>query len=248
MSGGRDDAAAVRGLIRAADRAALAVTLGDGAPYASLVLVACDVAARPILLISQLAEHTQSIQRDPTVSLLFDGTAGMDDALSGARASVQGRAEKTDDPALRARFLARHPSAAVYADFTDFAFYSVTPMRAHFIGGFGRIGWVEGTAVIDAAASDAALAESEADVVEHMNDDHAGAVALYAGMADGPQPADAAWVMTGIDPEGCDLRWGGRVLRVPFSRRIESAEAARGELVRMVKAARSSPLSTGAEA
>jgi len=247
MSAPRDDARAVRDLVRACDRAALAVTLADGAPYASLVLVACDIAARPILLISKLAEHTQAIGRDPIISLLFDGTAGADDALSGARASVQGRAEKSDDADLRARFLARHPSAAVYVDFTDFAFYRVTPLRAHFIGGFGRISWVDGGALLDAEAADAQLAAAEADVVEHMNDDHADAVALYAAMADGPQPADAAWVMTGIDPDGCDLRWGGRVLRIPFSRRIESSEAARGELVRMVKAARSSPLSTGAE-
>lgn len=245
MSETRDDARAVRDLIRAADRAALAVTLADGAPYASLVLVACDIAAQPILLISQLAEHTQAIGRDPTVSLLFDGTAGAEDALSGARASVQGRAEKSDDPNLRARFLARHPSAEGYAGFTDFAFFRVTPLRAHFIGGFGRISWVDGGAVVDPAAAEAQLAAAEADVVEHMNDDHADAVALYAGMVDGPQPDDAAWIMTGIDPDGCDLRWGGRVLRIPFSRRIESSEAARGELVRMVKAARSSPLSTG---
>ena len=78
-----------------------------------------------------------------------------------------------------------------------------------------------------------------------MNEDHADAVALYAQLVDGPQPDAAAWIMTGVDPDGCDLRWGGRVLRVPFSRRIESAEAARGELVRLVKAARKSPESTG---
>lgn len=245
MSATRDDARAVRDLVRGVDRAALAVTLGDGTPYASLVLAACDVSARPILLISQLAEHTQAILRDPTVSLLFDGTAGAEDALSGARASLQGRVDKTDDPALRARFLARHPSAAAYADFGDFAFYVVTPSRAHFIGGFGRIGWVDGAALVDAAAADLPLTAAEADVVDHMNDDHADAVALYARMVDGPQPADAAWVMTGVDPDGCDLRWGGRVLRVPFSKRIETADKARGELVRMVKTARSSPEFTG---
>ncbi|MEM6491332.1 MAG: pyridoxamine 5'-phosphate oxidase family protein [Pseudomonadota bacterium] len=117
MSETRDDAGAVRALIRGVDRAALAVSLADGAPYASLVVVACDQAARPILLISQLAEHTQAILRGSPVSLMYDGTLGRDDALSGARASVQGKAEAIDDPAARARFIARHPRAPVYVDF-----------------------------------------------------------------------------------------------------------------------------------
>ena len=227
-----------RDLIRAADRASLAVTMADGGPYASLVMTACDPAGRPLLLISALAEHTQAIQRDPRVSLLFDGTAGLDEPLTGARATLLGVAEKVDDDGVRARYLARHPSAAGFAGFGDFAFYRIQPKRAHLVAGFGRIRWIDGDDLIlgDDALGD--LPAQEAGVVEHMNEDHADAVAAYAEMLNGPQPEDAAWILTGVDAEGGDLRWGGKTLRLTFDKPVVDAEGARVELVRLVKRAR----------
>ncbi len=61
----------VRDLLRGLDRAALASALpGEtGAwPYASLVLVAVDHDLSPILLLSDLAEHTKAIKADDRVS------------------------------------------------------------------------------------------------------------------------------------------------------------------------------------
>src|SRR5258706_10355297 len=128
MAGG--GGAIARGLIRAADRAVLATTLARpglaGWPYGSLVLVATDHDLSPLLLISDLADHTRNIAQEPRVSLLFDGTAGAADPLTAARASLLGRAAREDTAGPRARFLARHPSAAAYAGFGDFHLYRVT--------------------------------------------------------------------------------------------------------------------------
>ncbi|MGQ0665347.1 MAG: HugZ family pyridoxamine 5'-phosphate oxidase [Pseudomonadota bacterium] len=227
-----------RALIRAADRASLATlarpgTQEAGAPYASLVLVACDHDASPILLISALADHTRNIAFEARVSLLFDGTAGLAEPLTGARLSLQGRAAATAAPRQRARFLARHPGAATYADFKDFAFYRVAPARAHLVAGFGRIHWLEAS---DLAFDAGALAEREADIVRHMNHDHADAVGLYANVLLG-RPG-AGWVVTGIDPEGLDLRRAGEIARLPFERPVSDAEGARAELVRLAERAR----------
>ncbi|NBP73300.1 MAG: DUF2470 domain-containing protein [Alphaproteobacteria bacterium] len=76
----------------------------------------------------------------------------------------------------------------------------------------------------------------ENDIVTHMNEDHADAVALYATVLLGL--ADGDWKMTGIDPEGCDLRHGGHVARVDFDKPAKDAESARASLVRLVKTAR----------
>jgi len=43
------------------------------------------------------------------------------------------------DGAVKRRFLARHPEAAFYADFPNFAFWRLEAEGAHYIGGFGRI-------------------------------------------------------------------------------------------------------------
>jgi hypothetical protein len=69
-----------------------------------------------------------------------------------------------------------------------------------------------------------------------MNDDHADAVELYATVLLG-QPG-GGWKLTGIDPEGCDLRLGERTARLDFDRPVADAEAARMELVSLVRKAR----------
>jgi putative heme iron utilization protein len=137
-----DAAEPARLLMRRQSVAALGTAM-QGAPYVSLVQVAFDADASPLMLLSDLAQHTRNIAEDARVSLLFDDTAGLADPLTGARLTVIGRAERCDDPRARERYVARHPSAAVYAGFRDFNLYHVTVERGHFIAGFGRIAWVE---------------------------------------------------------------------------------------------------------
>ena len=226
-------AATARRLMRALDRATLA-TSQDGWPYASLVLAALDHDASPLLLLSDLAEHSKNLKRDARASLLFDGTAGRDDPLTGARVTVLGEVKPVDDARLLARFTERHPSAAGYAGFADFHLYRLDIARAHLVAGFGRIHAIPGDALRVPAAP--ALAAAESGILEHMNDDHAEAIELYASRLAGA--GGTGWRMTGIDPEGIDLRRGGAVLRLDFRAPVGDAEGARAALVRLARQAR----------
>lgn len=69
-----------------------------------------------------------------------------------------------------------------------------------------------------------------------MNEDHADAIQLYAAKLLGLE--GGGWRMTGCDPEGIDLRRRGETARLSFGRRVADAAAAREELVRLVKTAR----------
>ena len=156
MSGptaGEDDPAVVgRQLLHAAATASLGTIGHDGGwPYASLVLVAADDDATPILLLSDLAAHSQNIAADDRVSLLIDGTAGLDDPLTGPRLTILGRAARSDDPRHRERYRARHATAESYAGFGDFAFYRVAVQNAHLVAGFGRIHAITGDALLGRA-------------------------------------------------------------------------------------------------
>jgi hypothetical protein len=229
----------VRDLIRRCDRAALATALpGDGAswPYASLVLVAVDHDLSPLLLMSDLAEHSKAIATDSRVSLLFDGTAGLAQPLTGPRVTLMGRASKTKDERLRQRFLRHHPDAALYAGFGDFNLYRVALERTHLVGGFGKIRWIAPDELL-AVPPLAELGESEEGIVAHMNGDHAEAVQLYAARLLGLP--GAGWTMTGIDAEGIDLRRAGEVARLPFEAPMTAAAEARAVLVSLVAKARS---------
>lgn len=234
-----------RAVARACRTASLATTMAGpneaksgGQPYASLVLVAFDHDATPILLISRLAEHTKNLIGNDRVSLLCDGTAGFAEPLTGPRVTLLGRATKTEEPRHRARFLARHPSAEMYAGFGDFAFYRLAIERAHIVAGFGRIHWLDDYLYVGETD---ALIGAEADILEHMNTDHADAVQLYAQKLLGK--SGNGWRLCGLDPEGCDLTrpegdQAGELARLNFGKTIATADEARIELVRLVKQAR----------
>jgi len=255
--------ATVRKLVREAERATLASALargGSGRPYASLVLSACDHDGSPLLLLSDLAEHSKNLAAEPKASLLFDGTAGLADPLTGSRTSLLGEIRPVGNGAedqaqaarLAARYIARHRSARDYIGFADFRLYRMTVESAHLVAGFGRIHWLAGPEVLFDTADCGALAEAEAKIVAHMNADHGAALAAIAlGLLGLPEPDSQSaggdgWTMTGIDPEGFDLRVGGRLARAGFTAPVRDPEAARAALDALARKARNlSPDSPG---
>jgi heme iron utilization protein len=230
-------AADARGLVRRAFKGSLAtIDRKNGYPYASLITLATDSSGAPTVLISTLAQHTANLAKDPRASILVDATGALADPLQGARVTLYGRAEKAADEAVRRRFLARHPEAAFYADFPDFAFWRLQVEGAHYIGGFGRIFDLAPDELLVPLEGAEMLVDAEPGIVAHMNEDHADALALYATVLAGGPPG--AWRMTGIDPDGCDLVLDGQALRIAFAERITSPAEARAALVRLAAAAR----------
>jgi len=214
-------ASRARVVMRSTDRAALATAQG-GWPFASLVLVALDHDASPLLLISDLSEHAKNIKAEPRVSLLFDGTQGLDDPLTGPRVTVLGEAAPSEDTRLKSRFLARHPSAELYAGFADFHVHRVSVARAHLVAGFGRIHWVEARELL--VTPDGTFAREEAATLAAINADPKmvnAAVRAVGLEGDG-------WRATGIDPDGLDLRRAGLIARLALA--LANADAVRSAL------------------
>ena len=94
----------IRGLMRRVSRASFGTLERDGGgPYVSLVMVALGHDAAPLLLLSDLADHTRNLTADARVSLLFDGTAG------GRRAA--GRRARHASRAGSSKYERRRPHA-----------------------------------------------------------------------------------------------------------------------------------------
>jgi heme iron utilization protein len=234
----RDPAILGRLLTRGCAKAALATSL-NGGPYASLVLFAVDVDASPLLLLSDLAQHSYNIAFDPRVSLLLDATEDHLDHLTGPRLTLLGRAQRTDDPRCLGRFVSHHPASAGYAGFRDFHLYRIAIERGHLVAGFGRIEWIDGVDFLFAPDA-STLAAAESEILRHMNEDHSDAISCYACGLLGR--VGTGWRMTGIDPEGIDLRRDGETARLDFAAPVVSPvltpEAARAALVQLADAAR----------
>jgi putative heme iron utilization protein len=207
----------------------------SGDPYCSLVNVATAADGSPLLLISQLALHTKNILADARVSLMLDERKE-GDPLQGARVMLMGRAEKTENPDARRRYLAQQPEAEMFAGFGDFAFYQVKLKGAHLVAGFGRIVDLAPADLLTDLRGAEALVEAEPEVIEHMNADHAETCRLYATKLLGA--ADGEWRCAGCDPEGLDLQNGRLGLRLPFPQRVTQPGVLRAVLKALAEQAR----------
>ena len=204
----------------------------EGFPFGSVAPFMLDHAGRPVILISTLAEHTRNIDADDRVSLIVQPFSA--DMQVTGRVTVLGHARRLDDKsALAPRYLRFHPQAEQYFAMHDFHFYRIEPARIRYIGGFGRIHWIEAAAYL---SGEGALAAQEAGILEHMNADHADSLRAYCRHAHRVEALDA--VMVGIDPDGFDVRADDRLLRFEFAAPVADAAAARAELVRLAQAAR----------
>ena len=109
-------------------------------PFVSLVLPAQAADGELILLLSDLSDHAKNLQRDPRASLLMDGTLALKEPLTGPRLTLVGEVHLSPDQAGdKARYLAVHPEAEMYAGFGDFRFYRFRIAEGLFVAGFGRI-------------------------------------------------------------------------------------------------------------
>lgn len=122
-------------LLRTANAATLA-TAQDNVPFAALVTFALLPDLSPVLLLSTLSGHTRQLKRNSACSLLVIGPAVDANPQTAPRLCLTGTAAISDDPGVRAAFLAAHPYASQYADFTDFAFWRMAATAAHYVGGF----------------------------------------------------------------------------------------------------------------
>jgi putative heme iron utilization protein len=231
-----DPKAAAKKLLREGRSAALASLMpGTGDPYCSLVNVATAADGAPLLLISRLAVHTKNILADPRASLMIDERKE-GDPLQGARVMLMGKVALADDADARRRYLERQPEAQMFAGFADFAFYRLALTGAHLVAGFGRIVDLKPADILTPVDDAAELTAAEADILAHMNTDHADTCRLYATKLLGA--TDGAWRCVGCDPEGLELQLDRTALRLPFPQRIRTPGVLRQMLKQLADQAR----------
>ncbi len=220
-----DAAWEARLLLRAA-RAGTLATSAQGQPFASLVTPATTPDLSVLLLLSSLSEHTRHLRAEPRCALLVAGQPAGANPQTAPRLTVTGLAEPDPDPALKARFLAVHPYAQLYADFGDFAVWRIRPLAGLFVGGFARAVRLRASDLLPDPAAVTAVEAAAADILAQAQPH---AIAGHPG----------AWTLTGLDTDGCDLAQAETVLRIPWRTPAADAAAIRMELHRLSDPARS---------
>jgi heme iron utilization protein len=216
-----------------------------GWPFGSIAPYALNDAGEPILLISEIAEHTRNLRADARSSLLVRDSKATDDPQAGARATVMGYAMPVPAPfinAARQRYLGLFPNSSGYFEVHDFTLFQLKVSQIRYIGGFGEIHWVDGNEIINYSAYYGAdpVSRHAGMICDHMNQDHTDALMMFARKL-GSIDAQSA-KMIHVDGEGFDLvgvqDGAHRHLRIAFPERISTAEEARGAMVELVRRVR----------
>jgi putative heme iron utilization protein len=232
-----------RSLVAGHDRGSLATLDADGHPFGSVALYVLDDQGQPVSLLSELAEHTRNVRRDGRASLLVSaGVRPDDDVMAIPRVTLLGSLTQfapTDAGAWRERFLAAHPSAESYVSFGDFGWWRLDVSSVRFVGGYGRMSWVDAAAYLHAEVDPLAWAADG--IVAHMNEDHADANLAYAQALLGISDATFAR-MVAVDRFGMELvvvtPTGLVSARCNFDEPASDPDAVRGAVIALLRRAR----------
>jgi putative heme iron utilization protein len=218
----------------------------QGYPYGSLAEFICTDDGDLVFLLSDLAAHTDNFKADNRASLFVSqemATIGPSQRrpLALERVTLLGdmeRVERRDE--FRQAYLDRHPNAATYIDFKDFSFWRLKVGRARYIGGFGRMSWVDEDAYRQARPDP--IAPMAGGAIEHMNDDHKDAlvdyVRAFGGVDDVAEVTMISLDRLGFDLQVRDTSGGDQLTRVHFDEALEHPSQVRAAMVEMVDRAR----------
>jgi hypothetical protein len=213
-----------------------------GFPFGSVMPYALDEQGRPIFLISTMAMHTQNLHADSRAALLVTQDEPGGDPLGASRVTLMGNADPIPQPEVaeaRELYLARYPNSKYWVDFEDFSFYRMNVVDVYYVGGFGVMGWVSASEY--AGSRPDPLADSTAQIIQHMNADHKDALVLLARKFANLEAEEGT--MTAVDRLGFQVRLktaeGIRGARIAFLREVRNPGETRKVLVEMVQQARS---------
>jgi putative heme iron utilization protein len=212
-----------------------------GYPFGSVMPYGLDEHANPVFLISTMAMHTQNLQADPRSSLLVTQLDSIGDPLGASRVTLLGNILPLPEPQIaeaRKLYLERYANSKYWVDFDDFSFYGMDVVDVYYVGGFGVMGWVSASEYFSAKPDP--LADTAAEIIQHMNTDHGDALVLLARVFAGIESQDVS--MSSVDRLGFHVRLktedGTRGARIAFSREVTNPTEARKVLVEMVGQAR----------
>ena len=190
----------------------------DGHPFGSITPYLVDHDGSLLILISSLAEHTKNIGYDPRTSLITHDQRDPHIQTQG-RVTVVGNAMlAANREQAGMRYLRYFPEAQTYLAMHDFSFYRIVPLALRYIGGFGKIHWVN--------MEDYAVAQAEAYTQQEQ--------ALLAEVNLRQQPIlqqllqqqhniEATNMQAiGLDCDGMDVRCDGQIWRLNFPEAVPS--------------------------
>tara|TARA_B100000073_G_scaffold286078_1_gene247752 strand:+ start:4361 stop:5092 length:732 start_codon:yes stop_codon:yes gene_type:complete len=222
------------------DRAAILSTISKthkGYPFGSFVTYTTGWDRTIFLYLSDLADHTKNLKNDrkSCITILKKNTEG--DIQNSARLTLIGDLEIVSDninKRCKDRFHKIFPESKAYAQMHDFNFYQITVNQARWIGGFGKISWLD---TKNWSRLPIEWYNNEQSMIDHMNEDHANTIKSALHAQHGVEDHDAIMIALSID--GYYIRSKNDLFFINFDCPVFSSTDYRNMLIDLSKKYRS---------
>ncbi|MEK7727358.1 MAG: DUF2470 domain-containing protein [candidate division KSB1 bacterium] len=206
----------------------------NGYPFGSITPYTLGRHGEPVILISAIAQHTKNILANSKVALTVVQPSDREVQAHGRLTCLaEARQIASEDRDTAERYFHYFPKSRDYLQTHDFAFYRLHLTRAYYIGGFGKIFWLEAD---ELRRANPFSAVEEKRIRDHMNEDHQSAMRHYfESFKNILKPEPHKIEMIGIDGEGFDLALEGKIHRFQFAQAVGNMMEARQALVAMAR-------------
>lgn len=185
----------------------------DGYPFGSITPYLVDHDGSLLVLTSGLAEHTKNISHDPRVSIITHNQHDPNIQTQG-RVTLLGQAEPEHNrDSAGQHYLRYFPESEHLLAMQDFNFYRIRPVAIRYIGGFGRIHWVDMTQYNIADAQ--AFAQQEVAQLANISAEQLYTMRRLIQKSTGNDTATA--VIIGLDCDGLNFSDGSHSWRLDFT-------------------------------
>ena len=161
-------------------------------PFGSFVTYATLIDRSAFFYLSDIAEHTKNLNYKSTACLTIVGSSSeKNDKQNSKRLSLMGDLEKVDEKSVdktKEAFFSLRPESKSYANFHGFNFYKLKINKARWIGGFGKIAWLD---EINWKKNKVQWIDKEKDIIDHMNSDHSDTISAAINYVYGIKDKDA---------------------------------------------------------
>ena len=232
-----EQAMIARRLMRSLDFGVLSTMSSElpGYPFGSITPYVMTPEGQVAIYVSHIAQHTANMKSNSRLCLTVAEQAAGNQQATG-RATLVGDAALVPSESkaeVESRYFAFFPEARAYAGTHGFDFYWIEPKRVRYIGGFGKIFWIERAEWMLPTASWQA---QEQEVIGHMNADHEESLVNIVEHIHGLRAREMS--LLACDPEGCHVRADGKVFYIGFPKPCGTLEALRSAMVELARASK----------
>jgi len=184
----------------------------DGYPFCSITPYLMDHDGSLLILVSSLAEHTKNIRRDPRVSLITHNQQDTHIQAQGRVTVIGNAGPEPKQLQVEQRYIRYFPESRAYLAMQDFSFFRIRPVAVRFIGGFGKIHWINMANYSDMRAE--TFAKHEEALLAEANTRRQASLKKLLREQHGVDEAHVQAI--GLDCDGLDVRCGEQVWRLDF--------------------------------